>query len=139
MNNNEGVITVGFLDRWKLTEVPKTRTKKTFEERVEENIRDQIRIANGETLYGSKKGKDGKYSERKSWYDPSTGKIVVRLTNFPLNDGKGFDCKSNEDYKTFLEEFLRDWNTDPDLEKYVDHVRASYKTRLENLEKGRNK
>lgn len=81
---------MGLLEEWGVVSIPKTKKEMTWEEIVDKNIDDQIRIFNGEELKSSKKDKSGTYPPRPSWYKEGAGLIVISITNFPLlGTGKG--------------------------------------------------
>lgn len=127
---------MGLLEEWGVVDIPKTKKEMTWEEIVDKNIDDQIRIYNGEQLKSSKKDKNNEYPLRPSWYKEGTGLIVISITNFPLlGTGKGIPCTSKEKYGQFLQEFKDTWKTDPNIKKMMDVVKQKYDDRLKTLRK----
>lgn len=127
---------MGLLEEWGVVDIPKTKKEMTWDEIVDKNIDDQIRIFNGEELKSSKKDKSGNYPLRPSWYKEGTGLIVISITNFPLlGTGKGIPCTSKEKYGQFLQKFKDTWKTDPNITKLMDVVKQKYDDRLKTLRK----
>lgn len=102
-------------------EKPKPRPK-SWEEIVDNTIDEQIRIANGEFVKGSKKKEDGTYPSKASWLKNGSAKPKIGI--MPVFDtNQSFDNLSNEDYKVLLDIF-KDWRNQPELKDALDRLKS---------------
>lgn len=102
-------------------EKPKPRPK-TWEEIVDNTIDEQIRIANGEFVKGSKKNADGQYPSKASWFKDGEAKPKIGIMPIFPTDMK-FTGMSHDDYKTLLN-YLKDWRNSPQLVTALNDVKS---------------
>ena len=127
---------MGLLEEWGVEKIPTSKKEMSWEEIVDKNIDDQIKIFNGDELKSSKKDKNGNYPLRPSWYKENKGYIVISITNFPLlPSGEGIPCSSKQNYGEFLQKFKQTWKTDPNIKSLMDQVKVKYDDRLKTLRK----
>ena len=129
---------MGLLSKWGTEKVPTSKKEMTWDQIVDKNIDDQIKIYEGKPLKSSKPNKDGEYPLRPSWYKEDKGYIMISITNFPLlGSGQGIPCSSKEQYGEFLQEFKQTWKDDPEIKPLMDDVKKKYDDRLKTLRKNK--
>ena len=124
---------MGLLSKFGTAKIPTNKKEMTWEEIVDKNIEDQVRIFNGEELRSSKRNKEGVYPLRPSWYKPQKGMCVISITNFPLlPSGESIPCTSKQKYKEILDDLLN-WRTDSEIKPLIDQCKVKYDERLKTL------
>lgn len=109
-----------------LVEVEKTTKSqaRSFEEIVSDTIDEQIRIANGEKVYGTKPKKGTtEYPLKKSWRSKD-GTVKIKIGIKTLFDGQALKM-SEEQYKSFLPELKDNWTEDPNIHAEMMKVKKS--------------
>ena len=124
---------MGLLSKFGTMKVPTTKKEMSWDEIVDKNIEDQVRMFNGEELRSTKKNKEGEYPLRPSWYKPNKSVVVITITNFPLlPSGEGIPCSSKSQYGEILEG-MKNWRSDSEIKPLIDKVKTKYDERLKTL------
>ena len=111
-----------FASQFLVTKEKPTPRPKSWEEIVDNTIDEQIRIANGEFVKGSKKKEDGTYPSKSSWLKDGCAK--PRIGIMPVFEtNQSFDNLSNENYKVLLDIF-KDWRNQPELKGALDSLKS---------------
>ena len=109
-----------------LTQVVKPVPKpKTFAEIVDRTIEEQIKIANGEFVKGSKKREDGTYPPKKGWYNEDLNLASIKIGILPVFPDMRMSMPK-EAYVALLND-MTNWRDDPDWLEVLNVVEEKKK------------
>ena len=106
----------------KVKPVPKP---KTFAETVDQTIAEQIKIANGGFVKGSKKREDGTYPPKKSWYNDDKGIATIKIGIQPVFPD--MEMKMPKDAYVALLNDMTNWRDDAGWKEVLDLVEEKKK------------
>ena len=106
----------------KVKPVPKP---KTFAEMVDQTIEEQIKIANGGFVKGSKKNADGEYPPKKGWYNDDKGIASIKIGILPVFPD--MEMKMPKDAYVALVNDMKNWRDDADWMKVLNVVEEKKK------------
>ena len=106
----------------KVKPVPKP---KTFAEIVDRTIDEQIQIANGKFVKGSKKNDQGEYPPKKGWYNADKSIAIIKIGI--LNVFPDLEMKMPKDQYVALINDMKNWRDDPDWIEVLNAVEEKKK------------
>lgn len=119
---------------------PSKPVARSWDKIVDQTIEEQIKMANGQVVYGTKSVKNEKgqtvRSEKKSWW--KDGMATPKFANKPLSG----DVSNNSVPCTLAQfkeqlEYMKGWRNDPELKKMLDGCEKEYRKQLEKLQANR--
>ena len=115
----------------KVKPVPKP---KTFAEMVDHTIEEQIKIANGGFVKGSKKNADGEYPPKKGWYNDDKGIASIKIGILPVFPDNNMTIPK-ERYLALIND-MKNWRDD---QGWLDLLNAVENKKKENDRKRKEK